>query len=213
LYVDASTKGAVAHGMSTELTRNVSGVSLSTQSHYVIKRKFWSIFERVFRVFTGDGQLIMYIQHPLLKLREEFMVYADEAKTRPLLRVKSKQVIAINFSYEVLDAETGQELGAVQKRGLRSIIRDKFHIFDASGNEVGYAEEQGASILRRFFPWLTSKHAIFVGGAQVAFIKQRFRFFTKEFEVDTQPSALDPRFVLAIALLALIAEARREDSN
>ena len=199
--------------MSTELTRNVSGVSLSTQSHYVIKRKFWSIFERVFRVFTGDGQLIMYIQHPLLKLREEFMVYADEAKTRPLLRVKSKQVIAINFSYEVLDAETGQELGAVQKRGLRSIIRDKFHIFDASGTEVGYAEEQGASILRRFFPWLTSKHAIFVGGSQVASIKQRFRFFTKEFEVDTQPSALDPRFVLAIALLALIAEARREDSN
>jgi len=199
--------------MSTELTRNVSGVSLANQSHYVIKRRFWSFFERVFRVFTGDGQLIMYIQHPLLKLREEFMVYADEAKTRPILRVKSKQVIAINFSYEVLDAETGQELGAVQKRGLRSLIRDKFHIFDASGNEVGYAEEQGASILRRFFPWLTSKHAIFVGGSQVAFIKQRFRFFTKEFEVDTQPSALDPRFVLAIALLALIAEARREDSN
>jgi uncharacterized protein YxjI len=199
--------------MSTELTRNVAGVSLANQSHYIIKRRFWSFFERVFRVFTGDGQLIMYIQHPLLKLREEFMVYADEAKTRPLLRVKSKQVIAINFSYEVLDAETGQELGAVQKRGLRSIIRDKFHIFDASGTEVGYAEEQGASILRRFFPWLTSKHAIFVGGAQVAFIRQRFRFFTKEFEVDTQPSSLDPRFVLAIALLALIAEARREDSN
>jgi len=199
--------------MSTELTRNVAGVSLANQSHYIIKRRFWSFFERVFRVFTGDGQLIMYIQHPLLKLREEFMVYADEAKTRPLLRVKSKQVIAINFSYEVLDAETGQELGAVQKRGLRSIIRDKFLIFDASGTEVGYAEEQGASLLRRFFPWLTSKHAIFVGGSQVAFIKQRFRFFTKEFEVDTQPSSLDPRFVLAIALLALIAEARREDSN
>lgn len=108
--------------MSTELTRNVAGVSLETQSHYVIKRRFWSFFERVFRVFTGDGQLIMYIQHPLLKLREEFMVYADEAKTQPLLRVKSQQVIAINFSYEVMDAQTGQVLGAVQKRGLRSII-------------------------------------------------------------------------------------------
>src|SRR5439155_20873636 len=101
--------------------------------------------------------------------------------------------------------------GAVQKKGLKSIIRDKFIIFDQSGAEVGYAEEQGASILRRIFPWLTSKHAIFVGGQQVAFIRQKFRFFTKEFSVDTQPSALDPRFVLAVALLALIAEARRED--
>jgi len=34
---------------------------------------------------------------------------------------------------------------------------------------------------------------------------------TKEFAVDVQPSRLDPRFVLTVALLALIAEARRED--
>jgi hypothetical protein len=171
------------------------------------------VFERVFRVFTGDGQLIMYIQHPVLKLREEFLVYADEAKTQPLLRVKSRQVIAINFSYEISDVRTGELLGSVQKRGLRSIVRDKFLILDSLGVEIGYAEEQGAALLRRLFPLLTSKHAIFVGGDQVAFIRQRFRLFTKEFTVDTRPSSVDPRFVLAVALLALMAEARREDAR
>ena len=65
-------------------------------------------------------------------------------------------------------------------------------------------------MLRRFFPWLTSQHAIFANGQQVAFIQQKFRFFTKEFIVDLQPSHLDPKFILAVALLALIAEARRE---
>lgn len=199
--------------MTTALTREVGSVSLSNQSHYVIRRKFWSVFERVFRVFTGDGQLIMYIQHPLLKLREEFMVHGDEAMTRPLLKVKSRQIIAINFSYDVFDAETDQLLGSVQKKGLRSIIRDKFVILDPLGAEIGYAEEQGAALLRRLFPLLLSKHAIFVGGRQVAFIKQRFRWFTKEFTVETQPSSVDPRFVLAVALLALIAEARREDAR
>jgi hypothetical protein len=199
--------------MTTALSRQVDGVSLATQSHYIIRRKFWSVFERVFRVFTGDGQLIMYIQHPLLKLREEFVVYADEAKTRPLLLVKSRQIIAINFSYDVSDAQTGQLLGSVRKQGLRSIVRDKFIILDPSGAEIGYAEEQGAALLRRLFPFLTSKHAIFVAGDQVAFIRQRFRLFTKEFEVDTSPSSVDPRFVLAVALLALIAEARREDAR
>jgi hypothetical protein len=204
---------SLADAMSMALSREVGGVSLTTQSHYIIRRKFWSVFERVFRVFTGDGQLIMYIQHPLLKLREEFMVYADEAKTRPLLRVKSQQVVAINFSYQVADAQTGQLLGSVQKKGLRSLVRDKFVILDPLGIEIGYAEEQGASLLRRLFPLLPSHHAIFVGGHQVAYIKQRFRWFTKEFTVDTQPSSLDPRFVLAVALLALIAEARREDGR
>lgn len=196
--------------MSTELVREVAGVSLATQRHYIIKRKFWSFFERIFRVWTGDGQLIMYIKHPILKLREEFMVYEDEAQTRAMLRVKSKQVIAINFSYEITDANTGQVYGAVQKKGLKSILRDKFILLDPAGNEIGYAEEQGASVLRRFFPWLTSKHAIFVNDQQVAFIEQKFRFFTKEFLVDLQPSPLDPKFILAVALLALIAEARRE---
>src|SRR5215510_7602765 len=199
--------------MSTGLSREVGGVSLATQSHYIIRRKFWSVFERIFRVFTGDGQLIMYIQHPLLKLREEFVVYADEAKTRPLLRIKSRQVIAINFSYDVSDARTGELLGSVQKQGLRSIVRDRFLIFDPLGAEIGYAEEQGAALLRRLFPLLLSKHAIFVGGDEVAVIRQRFRLFTKEFTVDTRPSSVDPRFVLAVALLALIGEARREDAR
>jgi hypothetical protein len=199
--------------MSTGLSREVGGVSLATQSQYTIRRKFWSVFERVFRVFTGDGQLIMYIQHPLLALREEFLVYADEAKTRPLLRVKSRQVIAINFSYDVSDAQTGQLLGSVQKRGLRSILRDKFVILDPFGAEIGFAEEQGAALLRRLFPILLSKHAIFVAGEQVAFIRQQFRLFTKEFTVTARPSSVDPRFVLAVALLALIGEARREDAR
>lgn len=208
---DIAESAVPTAGMSTELVREVAGVSLTTQRQYVIKRKFWSFLERIFHVWTVDGQLIMYIKHPLLKLREEFMVYEDEAQTRPLLRVKSKQVIAINFSYEITDANTGALLGSVRKQGLKSILRDKFIVLDANGQEIGYAEEQGASVLRRFFPWLTSKHAIFANNQQVAFIEQKFRFFNKEFTVDLQQSSMDPRFVLAIALLALIAEARREN--
>ena len=199
--------------MSTALTREVQSVSLQTQSRYRIKRPLFSFFERTFRVFTADGQLIMFIRHPLMRLREEFMVFADEEMTRPLLRVKSRQVIAINFSYDVFDAATGQLLGSVQKRGWKSIVRDTFLILDAQGAEVGRCEEQGWSILRRFLPILTSRHGIFVQGAQVGAVRQVFRFITKEFEVDLGPSPLDPRFVLAVALLALMAEARREDSN
>ncbi len=198
--------------MSTGLTKEVQNVSLATQSRYLIKRRFWSFFERTFRVFTHDGQLMMLVKHPVFRLREEFTVYGDEAQTQPLLLVKSRQMVAINFAYEVTDISAGEVLGSVQKRGLRSLVRDKFLILDREGNEIGYTEEQGASLMRRFIPMLTSKHAIFVGGQQVAFIRQIFRFFTKEFEVTVVPSAVDTRFVLACALLALIAEARREDS-
>jgi nucleoside diphosphate kinase len=198
-------------GEGVALTREVGGVSLQTQSTYIIKRNFWSLFERIFRVLTHDGQIIMFVKHPIFRLREEFKVFADEAQSRPLLTIKSKQVIAINFSFDVTDEMSGRVLGTVQKRGFKSIVRDKFLILDPAGVEIGYMEEQGASILRRFIPLLTSKHAIVMNGAQVAFVRQKFRFFTKEFDVEMTAGTIDPRFVLACALLALIAEARREN--
>ncbi len=108
-------------------------------------------------------------------------------------------------------------LGSVEKRGLKSLIRDKFVLRDVHDNEIGHAEERGASILRRLFPFLTSKHEIVIGGKLVKSRScvTRFRFyFIKEFQqVDTEPSAIDPRFVLAVALLAVIAEVRREEGR
>lgn len=193
------------------LERQVGGVSLATQHHFVIKRKWWSFFDRVFRVYTGDGQLIMYVKHPLLRFREQFVVYEDEAQSRPLLHVTARQMIAINFAYDIREAGSEAVLGSIEKRGVRSLWRDKFILRDAAEQEIGYAEEHGASILRRLFPFLTSKHQVMIGDKQVAFMHQRFRFFIKEFAVDTEPSAVDPRFVLAVCLLAVMAEVRREE--
>jgi uncharacterized protein YxjI len=198
--------------VSTALTREVQPVSLTSQSRYRIKRNFWSVFERTFRVFTLDGQLIMLVKHPVFRFREEFTVFADEAQERPLLFIKSRQIIAINFAFEVTAVDSGEVLGSVQKRGLRSIVRDKFIVRDPDGQEIGHVEERGASILRRFFPILTSKHEVVLNGRQAAAIRQIFRFFTKEFEVELAPGVGDPRFVMACALLALIAESRREDA-
>ncbi|HWM85317.1 MAG TPA: hypothetical protein VNO33_05750 [Kofleriaceae bacterium] len=198
--------------MSTALTREVGSISMWNQSRFRIKRNFWSVFERTFRVSTLDGQLIMLVKHPLLRFREEFMVYADEEQTAPLLVVKSRQIIAINFMFDIVDAVTGEPLGSVQKRGVRSLVRDRFLILDPAGNEIGMMEETGASILRRFLPILTSRHSVILNGREAARMRQIFRLFTKEFEIEIAQGVGDPRFILACALLALMAEARREDN-
>jgi hypothetical protein len=197
--------------MSNGLVRQVGSVSIWTQSRYRIKRAFWSFFERTFRVFTMDGQLVMLVKHPLMRFREEFIVYADEHKEKPLLHVKAKQLIAVNFAYEITDMTSGEILGIVQSRGLRSLVRDRFVVFDRDGNQIGMMEEEGNSLLRRFFPFLTSRHTLVIRDEHVAHVQQIFRFITKEFEVQLSPARVDPRFVLACALLALMAEARRED--
>jgi uncharacterized protein YxjI len=197
----------------SELVRQVESPSVSNLSRYIVKRNFWSIFDRVFRVSTPDGQLILYVKHPVFRFREEFTIWADEAQTRPVFRLKAKQIIAINFCFDITDANTGALLATIQKRGLKSLVRDTFLVLDPSGNQIGTMEEHGHSILRRLLPILTSKHELTINGRQVAFMRQIFRFFTREFEIELQPSALDPRLVLACALLAIIAEARRESGG
>jgi uncharacterized protein YxjI len=196
-----------------ELVRQVETPSVSNQSRYFVKRNFWSIFDRVFRVHTMDGQLILYVKHPVFRLREEFTIWTDDSERQPVFKLKSKQIIAINFCFDITDATTGQIIATIQKRGLKSLVRDKFLILDPSGQEIGTMEEQGHSWLRRIFPILTSKHELTMNGRPVAFVQQLFRFFTREFQIDLQPSAVDPRFVLACALLAIIAEARRESGG
>lgn len=192
------------------LQREVQSVSVATQTRYRIKRRFWSFFDRKFDVRTMDDQPMLYVKHPLFKFREEFNICTDETETTPVFRLKSRQIIAINFCYDLTDANTGALVATIQKKGFKSLIRDKFHLLDANGNEFGTMEEKGASILRRFFPWLTSKHEIMIGGVRAGFVAQVFRFFNKEFTVDVTPGMADQRFILACALLAVISESRRE---
>ena len=182
-----------------------------SQSQYVIKRSFWSFLGRVFRVFAPDGSLAMYIKHPFMKLRDEFTIFADEGETSPILKVKARQIVALNVARDVFDSATGVRLGAIRSRGLKSLVRDTWDILDASDTVIGLMQEDGAAMLRRFFPILTSKHHIELNGETVATIRQRFRFFVKEFELDvTQPRLIDPRFAVACGLLALMAESQRE---
>ncbi len=181
---------------------------------YVIKRPWFSFFERTFRVFAPDGSLALFVRHPVLKLRGEWQIFADEARTQPLVNVKAQQVIAFNYTYDLRDETTGAQIGSVRSKGIKSIVRDQVEIMDVAGNVIGHLIEIGYSILRRFIPLLTSKHDIEIGGQVVATVRQKFRFFIKEFHVDQTLVVIgddvDPRLVLTCALLALVNESNRE---
>ena len=181
---------------------------------YKIKRPWFSFFERTFRVFAPDGSLALFVRHPIMKLRGEWQIFGDEQKTEALVNVKAQQIVAFNYVHDLTDLPTGTKIGGVRTTGLKSIVRDQIEILDAEGRVIGHLIEKGASILRRFFPFLTSKHDIEVNGQVVATVRQKFRFFIKEFHVDQTQVVfgddLDPRLILTCALLAIVNESQRE---
>jgi uncharacterized protein YxjI len=182
---------------------------------YTIKRPFWSFLGRRFHVFAPDGSLVAFVKHPVFKLRGEFTIFADESETRPLMVVRSRSVVALNMAHDVFDAGSQERLGSIRSRGLKSIVRDTWDILDANDQPIGLMQEDGAAMLRRFFPILPSHHHIELGGQTVARIDQQFRFFVKEFTLDVTPGAgrVDPRFAIACTMLALMAESAREAAS
>jgi uncharacterized protein YxjI len=181
---------------------------------YTIRRPFFSFFGRKYYVHAPDGSVVMFLKHPLMKLRQEFTIYTDDTETVPLLTIKARNVVAMNMAHDVLDSATGEKTGSIRSRGMKSIIRDTWDILDANDQVVGLMEEQGAAMLRRFLRFLPGRHKIELNGQLFATLRQPFRFFVKELDLDLSPGGgkLDARFAVGCALLALMRESTREQS-
>lgn len=188
---------------------------IAADATYVIKRPFFSFFDRTFRVFDDAGTMVIFVRRPLLRLREQFRLFADEDMQRPVAAIQARQMLAINFAYDVTDPSDGRWLGTLRSRGFRSIVRDTWDLLGESEQEIGIMTEDGWSMLRHLLPILRGHWHVELGGETVARIDQLFRFFTKEYRltIPASRSGADPRFLMACALLALMREDRREERS
>jgi uncharacterized protein YxjI len=184
---------------------------LYQRATYRIVRPFFSL-GRAYRVYAEDGRLALFVRHPLLSLRERLLLYADEDETVPILEVRARQLISLYRCHDVLDAFTGVRLGSVRTRGLAFLLRDAWDILDPDDRVCGEMVEDTLSWLRRLLHFWPGRHHVEIGGQVVARLTQVFRFFRKEFALDIVPTddPVDPRFLVACALLAVLADERRE---
>jgi hypothetical protein len=164
-------------------------------------------------VYGASGQLAAVVDQPWFRLRTELVVYADEARLQPILVLKNRRFAALNMEHDLFDAASGQRLGVIRTRGWRSLWRDAWEILDADERPAGEMLEDGPWFWRRILRFLPGRHHIDLGGREVARIAQRFHFFRREFELYILPVAdpIEPRFAIACALIAMMADLRRED--
>lgn len=183
-----------------------------THSSYTIKRPALSILGRKYYVYSPSGELVLFLKHPVMKLKEEFTIFTDESEATPILTIRSRSFVALNMAHDVIDPHTGEKTGSIRSRGMKSIIRDTWDILDENDQPVGLMEEEGAAFLRRIIKFLPGKHKIELHGERVASVAQKFTFFGKEVRLDLTGGAgkVDARFAIGCALLALLKETERE---
>ncbi|MEM7725058.1 MAG: hypothetical protein AAF208_01640 [Cyanobacteria bacterium P01_A01_bin.45] len=102
-------------------------------------------------VVDANGDLVFYVKQKRFKLKEEITVYADVEKVKPLYYIKADRIIDFSAAYNFSNAN-GTHIGSVKRRGLKSLWKARYDIFDGETNTMNIQENN---------PWIKVADALF----------------------------------------------------
>lgn len=182
---------------------------------YLLKRQALAMTGK-FRFYNPNGQLVMFSEQKMFKLREDIRVYSDETKTQEVLSIKARKIVDFSAAYDVVDATTNENVGGLRRKGLKSMLRDEWEVLNPAGQVIGllFEDSMGLALLRRLFlgNFLPQNYDISMGETRVADLKQRFNLFRYELDIDfTMDTAniLDRRIGIAAGILLAAVEGRQ----
>jgi hypothetical protein len=122
-----------------------------THKSFTVRRKFWQFLGATIYIRSFDGQLIGNAKLKAFKLREAITLFADDARTIPLLSIKARTIIDFGTVYDVTDPE-GKRIGSLKRQGWKSLVSDQWQIWDANEQVVGEINEDSVvlALIRRF---------------------------------------------------------------
>jgi len=182
---------------------------------YLLKRQAIALTGR-FRFYDPMGNLVMFSEQKMFRLREDIRVFSDENKTQEVLSIKARQIMDFSAAYDVVDTAMNQKVGALRRKGWRSMLRDEWEVLDANDNVKGllFEDSVGLALLRRLLlgSWLPQNYDISLGGTRVADLKQRFNLLRYELVLDFSMDInhiLDRRLGIAAGILLAAVEGRQ----
>ena len=179
----------------------------------LVRRKVLAIAPK-YEFYDERGGLLLYCQQKLFKLKEDIRVYADKSKQHEIMTIKARQIIDFSAAYDVVDTQQNVKVGALRRKGWKSLFRDSWEILDVNDQVIGYATETGSALLRRLLNFIPQRFEITVGPNTVGRIKRSWNPFVFKAWADfsTDPNReLDRRLGMATVLLLMAIEGRQEN--
>lgn len=183
---------------------------------YLLKRQVFALTGKL-RFYNPQSEVVLFSEQKMFKLREDIRVYADEQKTQEVLSIKARQIVDFSAAYDVIDTPTGQKIGALRRKGLKSILRDEWEVLGANDELLGklFEDNMALAMLRRLVvgSLLPQDYDLTMGNERVADVKQRFNPFRYELDIDFSVDSarrFDHRLGIAATVLLAIIEGRQE---
>ncbi|HXQ39074.1 MAG TPA: hypothetical protein VN843_34060 [Anaerolineales bacterium] len=181
---------------------------------YLLKRQAIALTGK-FRFYDPMGTQVMFSEQRMFRLREDIRVYSDESKTQEVLSIKARQIIDFSAAYDVVDTAMNQKVGALRRKGLRSLLRDEWEILDANDRVIGmlFEDSIGLALLRRLVlgSWLPQNYDMTFGETRVGDLRQNFNLFRYELNLDFSMDVshmLDRRLGIAAGILLAAVEGK-----
>jgi hypothetical protein len=183
---------------------------------YLLKRQVLAL-TGIIRIYNPYGQMVLFSQQKMFKLKEDIRVYTDETRSQELLYIQARQIIDFSAAYDVIDSQVGTKVGVLRRKGFRSIVRDEWEVLDTSNQPMGalYEDSLRQALLRRFLLGilLPQNYDLSISDMRVADLRQKFNLFRYELEIDFSMDTshlLDHRLGIAAGILLGIIERRQE---
>lgn len=180
-----------------------------------VRRKVFKLFGGAFHIHAPGGELIFYSKMKAFKLREDIRLYTGTDMQTEALVIKARQVIDFSAAYDVYDPARDEKVGALKRKGLKSLIRDEWVIMDADDLEIGLIQEDSTvlALVRRFLLNLIPQtYNVTMAGATVSTLRHHFNPFVTKISVDfgaDTGNPLDRRLGVAAAVLLCAIEGKQ----
>lgn len=177
------------------------------------------------RITDASGQMLGYVKQKLFKLKEDIRVFRDESQTEQLFGIKADRVLDFSARYNFTD-RGDNNLGSIRRKGMRSLWRAHYEIYDERENLVMEIREEKAWV--KFVDAFVGELpivGIFTGymfnpaylvsrtgdGSVVARVQKQPAFFEGKFQItqQAQMSETEETRVLLSVLTMTLLERRR----
>lgn len=183
---------------------------------YLLKRQVFALTGKL-RFYDPQGQLVLFVEQKMFRLREDIRIYSDEQKNQELLLIKARNIIDFNAAYDVIIPADNQKVGTLRRKGWSSMTRDEWDVLDGNDQVVGklFEDNVGLAILRRVLlgSLLPQNYDMTIGNDRVGDLRQRFNPLVYQMDLDFSMDInhrLDRRIGIAAATLLAIIEGRQQ---
>ena len=186
-----------------------------THESYLVRRKILKLFGAAFHIYNPNGRVVFYSKMKAFKLKEDIRLYTGEDMQTEVLTIIARQIIDFSAAYDVIDPTTNTKVGALKRKGLKSVLKDEWIIMDAEDREIGFIKEDSMllALIRRFLTNLIpQKYYGELEGEKVCLFKQNFNPFVMKINLDfsmDRKGLLDRRLGIAGAVLLCAIEGKQ----